>query len=58
MRDHHLGECPLDGVIQNIREIDPHTGGISGTTPRRFSRLALINACVRLICEDERISAG
>ncbi len=39
-------------------EIDPHTGWHLGNFPQAFSRLALINACARLICEDERIAAG
>jgi alpha,alpha-trehalase len=38
-------------------EIDGHTGRQLGNFPQAFSHLALINAVMRLIAEDERISA-
>jgi GH15 family glucan-1,4-alpha-glucosidase len=40
------------------QEIEPHTGWHFGNFLRVFSHLALINACVHLIREDERIAAG
>jgi GH15 family glucan-1,4-alpha-glucosidase len=36
-------------------EIDPHTGRHLGNFPQAFSHLALINAVMRLIREDERL---
>jgi GH15 family glucan-1,4-alpha-glucosidase len=38
-------------------EIEPHTGRHLGNFPQAFSHLALINALVHLIREDERIAA-
>jgi alpha,alpha-trehalase len=38
-------------------EIDPHTGRHLGNFPQAFSHLALINAVMHLIREDERRSA-
>jgi|GEM_PF-2495281 len=38
------------------QEIEPHTGWHLGNFPQVFSHLALINACVHLIREDERIA--
>jgi len=35
-------------------EIGPHTGRHLGNVPQAFSHLALINAVVRLIREDQR----
>jgi alpha,alpha-trehalase len=35
-------------------EIDPHTGRHLGNVPQAFSHLALINAVVHLIREDQR----
>jgi len=39
-------------------EIEPHTGRHLGNFPQAFSHLALINAVMHLIREDERVSAG
>jgi len=39
-------------------EIDPHSGRHLGNFPQAFSHLALINAVIHLIREDERRSAG
>jgi alpha,alpha-trehalase len=39
-------------------EIDPHTGRHLGNFPQAFSHLALINAVMHLIREDERIAAS
>ncbi|HEX3492801.1 MAG TPA: glycoside hydrolase family 15 protein [Streptosporangiaceae bacterium] len=39
-------------------EIDPHTGRHLGNFPQAFSHLALINAVMHLIREDERVSAA
>ena len=39
-------------------EIDPHSGRQLGNFPQAFSHLALINAVIHLIREDERQSAG
>ena len=39
-------------------EIDPHTGRHLGNFPQAFSHLALINAVMHLIREDERRSGG
>jgi GH15 family glucan-1,4-alpha-glucosidase len=38
-------------------EIDPHTGHHLGNFPQAFSHLALVNALMHLICEDERSAA-
>jgi GH15 family glucan-1,4-alpha-glucosidase len=40
------------------RQIDAHTGRHLGNFPQAFSHLALINAVMHLIREDERVSAG
>jgi alpha,alpha-trehalase len=40
------------------QEIEPHTGWRLGNFPQVFSHLALINACVHLIREDERSPPG
>jgi GH15 family glucan-1,4-alpha-glucosidase len=39
-------------------QIDHHTGGHLGNFPQAFTHLALINAVMHLIREDERLSAG
>src|SRR5207302_637745 len=39
-------------------EIDPHSGRHLGSFPQAFSHLALINAVMHLIREDERRSAS
>ena len=39
-------------------EIDPHSGRQLGNFPQAFSHLALINAVMHLIREDERRSGG
>ncbi|HEX6934784.1 MAG TPA: glycoside hydrolase family 15 protein [Streptosporangiaceae bacterium] len=39
-------------------EIEPHTGRHLGNFPQAFSHLALINAVMHLIREDERLAAG
>ena len=39
-------------------EIDPHSGRQLGNFPQAFSHLALINAAMHLIREDERRSAS
>ena len=44
-------------LLLYAQEIEPHTGRHLGTS-QAFSHLALINACVHLIREDERIAAG
>ncbi|HSR83651.1 MAG TPA: glycoside hydrolase family 15 protein [Streptosporangiaceae bacterium] len=45
-------------LLLYAEEIDPHTGGHLGNFPQAFSHLALINAVMHLIREDERIPAG
>jgi alpha,alpha-trehalase len=39
-------------------EIDAHSGDHLGNFPQAFSHLALINAVMHLVEEDERLSAG
>jgi GH15 family glucan-1,4-alpha-glucosidase len=45
-------------LLPYAQEIEPHTGWHLGNFPEVFSHLALINACVHLIREDEPIAAG
>jgi alpha,alpha-trehalase len=45
-------------LLLYAEEIDAHTGRHLGNFPQAFSHLALINAVMHLIREDERISAG
>ena len=45
-------------LLLYAQEIEPHTGWHLGSFPQAFSHQALINACVHLIREDERIAAG
>jgi GH15 family glucan-1,4-alpha-glucosidase len=45
-------------LLLYAREIEPHSGWHLGNIPQVFSHLALINARVHLIREDERIAAG
>jgi alpha,alpha-trehalase len=45
-------------LLLYAQEIEPHTGLAPWELPQVFSHLALINACVHLIREDERIAAG
>jgi alpha,alpha-trehalase len=44
-------------LLLYAEEIEPHTGRHLGNFPQAFSHLALINAVMHLIREDERISA-
>jgi alpha,alpha-trehalase len=44
-------------LLLYAEEIDPHTGRHLGNFPQAFSHLALINAVMHLIREDERIGA-
>ncbi|MGN6676457.1 MAG: glycoside hydrolase family 15 protein [Streptosporangiaceae bacterium] len=44
-------------LLLYAEEIEPHTGRHLGNFPQAFSHLALINALVHLILEDERIAA-
>jgi alpha,alpha-trehalase len=45
-------------LLLYAEEIDPHTGRHLGNFPQAFSHLALINAVMNLIREDERVSAA
>jgi alpha,alpha-trehalase len=45
-------------LLLYAEEIDPHTGRHLGNFPQAFSHLALINAVMHLIREDERVGAG
>jgi GH15 family glucan-1,4-alpha-glucosidase len=45
-------------LLLYAEEIDAHTGRHLGNFPQAFSHLALINAVMHLIREDERISAA
>jgi alpha,alpha-trehalase len=45
-------------LLLYAEEIDPHSGRHLGNFPQAFSHLALINAVMHLIREDERRSAG
>jgi alpha,alpha-trehalase len=44
-------------LLLYAEEIDPHTGRHLGNFPQAFSHLALINAVMHLIREDQRIAA-
>src|SRR5215510_10864062 len=44
-------------LLLYAEEIDPHSGRQLGNFPQAFSHLALINALIHLIREDERRSA-
>jgi alpha,alpha-trehalase len=44
-------------LLLYAEEIDPHTGRQLGNFPQAFSHLALINALMHLIREDERLGA-
>jgi alpha,alpha-trehalase len=44
-------------LLLYAEEIDPHTGRHLGNFPQAFSHLALINALMHLIREDEQIAA-
>jgi hypothetical protein len=45
-------------LLLYAEEIDPHTGRQLGNFAQAFSHLALINALVHLIREDERLGAA
>ncbi|MBO0890426.1 MAG: glycoside hydrolase family 15 protein [Acidothermales bacterium] len=45
-------------LLLYAEEIDPHTGRHLGNFPQAFSHLAMINAIIHLIHEDEKRSAG
>ena len=45
-------------LLLYAEEIDPHSGRHLGNFPQAFSHLALINALMHVIREDERISAS
>jgi alpha,alpha-trehalase len=45
-------------LLLYAEEIDPHSGRHLGNFPQAFSHLALINAVIHLIPEDERHSDG
>jgi alpha,alpha-trehalase len=50
-------ELTDDELVLYAEEIDPHSGRQLGNFPQAFSHLALINALVHLIREDERLAA-
>ena len=54
---HRAAVLPRAGACY-AGEIDPHTGRHLGNFRRAFSHLALSDARVHLICEDERVAAG
>jgi len=45
-------------LLLYAEEIDPHTGRQLGNFPQAFSHLALINALMHLIREDQRLAAS
>jgi alpha,alpha-trehalase len=45
-------------LLLYAEEIDPHTGRHLGNFPQAFSHLALVNAVMHLVREDERIAAS
>jgi alpha,alpha-trehalase len=45
-------------LLLYAEEIDPHSGRHLGNFPQAFSHLALINAVIHLIREDERGGAA
>lgn len=54
----HPSRAHASPLLLFAEEIDPHTGRHLGNFPQAFSHLALINACVHLIREDERVAAA
>ncbi len=50
--------CYASPLFLYAEEIDPHSGRHLGNFPQAFSHLALINAVMHLIREDERRSAS
>jgi alpha,alpha-trehalase len=45
-------------LLLYAEEIDPHTGRHLGNFPQAFSHLALINAVMHLIREDQQVNAS
>jgi GH15 family glucan-1,4-alpha-glucosidase len=45
-------------LLLYAEEIDPHTGRQLGNFPQAFSHLALVNAVMHLVREDERVGAA